>query len=273
MLLPYRATVAVPVSKTTPSAAMVASESGVRRGVDLWYVLPVERSREGLGASAPKGAGSMAGRRALDLPLTLDWTGVRAQERRYEKNGQIYSQGDPAAAVMFIAEGDVRLSVVSHEGKEAILALLSKGHFFGEGCLVRHPVRISTATAMSRTHIMAIERREMTRVMHERPAFADAFLAHMINRNIRIEEDLVDQLFNSIEKRLARALLLLARYGEATETHRSLPRVSQELLAEMVGTTRTRINFFMTRFRRLGFIEYNGVLKVNNSLLTVVLSH
>jgi len=214
----------------------------------------------------------MAGKRGAEVQTALDWTGVRTQERRYERNRPIYSQGDPASTVMFIAEGDVRLSVVSHAGKEAVIALLARGHFFGEGCLVGHPVRISTATALSRSHIVAIKRPEMIRVMHARPAFADMFLAHMINRNMRIEEDLVDQLFNSIEKRLARALLLLARYGDATETHRMLPKVSQELLAEMVGTTRTRINFFMTRFRRLGFIEYNGVLKVNNSLLTVVLS-
>jgi len=215
----------------------------------------------------------MAGRRGSNVPTTLDWTGVRAQELKYEKNGQVFSQGDPAYTVMFIAEGDVRLSIVSHAGKEAIIALLARGHFFGEGCLVGHPVRISTATAMSRSRILAIKRPEMVRAMHERPQFADAFISHMIKRNVRIEADLVDQLFNSIEKRLARALLLLARYGEATETHRSLPKVSQELLAEMVGTTRTRINFFMTRFRRLGFIEYNGVLKVNHSLLTVVLSN
>ena len=194
------------------------------------------------------------------------------EQRTYDKHAAIYAQGDAAEAIMYIAEGDVRLSVVSHAGKEATIALLERGHFFGEGCLVGHPVRLSTATAMCPSLILALERREMMRVMHERPAFADAFLAHMIKRNMRIEEDLVDQLFNSTEKRLARALLLLARYGDATEAHRTLPKVSQELLAEMIGTTRTRINFFMTKFRRLGFIEYNGVLKVNNSLLTVVLS-
>jgi CRP/FNR family cyclic AMP-dependent transcriptional regulator len=214
----------------------------------------------------------MASRQGTDVPGIFNWTGVRVEHRTYEKNAPIYSQGDAASAVMFIAEGDVRLSVVSHAGKEATIALLEHGQFFGEGCLVGHPVRLSAATAISPSRILAVERREITRVMHERPAFADAFLAHMIKRNMRIEEDLVDQLFNSIERRLARALLLLARYGEATETHRTLPKVSQELLAEMVGTTRTRINFFMTKFRRLGFIEYNGVLKVNNSLLTVVLS-
>ena len=213
----------------------------------------------------------MAAKRGAGLPATIDWSGVRVEQRTYERNAPIYSQGDPASAVMYVAEGDVRLSVVSHAGKEATIALLECGHFFGEGCLVGHPVRMSAATAMCSSRILAVERREITRVMHERPAFADAFLAHMIKRNMRIEEDLVDQLFNSIEKRLARALLLLARYGVATETHRSLPKVSQELLAEMVGTTRTRVNFFMTKFRRLGFIEYNGVLKVNNSLLTVVL--
>jgi CRP/FNR family transcriptional regulator, cyclic AMP receptor protein len=214
----------------------------------------------------------MAARRATGVRASFDWTGIRVEQRTYNRHASIYVQGDSAAAVMYIAEGDVRLSVVSHAGKEATIALLETGHFFGEGCLVGHPVRLSTATAMCPSVILALERHEMMRVLHERPAFADAFLTHMINRNMRIEGDLVDQLFNSIEKRLARALLLLARYGDATETHRTLPKVSQELLAEMVGTTRTRINFFMTKFRRLGFIEYNGVLKVNNSLLTVVLS-
>lgn len=213
----------------------------------------------------------MVATRAAGLPASFDWAGVEVDERTYEKNAPIYSQGDTASTVMYIAEGDVRLSVVSHAGKEATIALLERGHFFGEGCLIGHPVRISAASAMCASRILGVERLEMIRVMHERPAFADAFLAHMIKRNMRIEEDLVDQLFNSIEKRLARTLLLLARYGDATETHRTLPKVSQEILAEMVGTTRTRINFFMTRFRRLGFIEYNGVLKVNHSLLTVVL--
>jgi CRP-like cAMP-binding protein len=205
------------------------------------------------------------------IPATLEWTDTKAEHRDYRQGACIFAQGDPAPTVMYIAEGDVRLSVVSHAGKEAIIGLLERGHFFGEGCLVGHPLRVSTATAMSPSKIIMIARTEMIRVMHERPGVADAFLAHMVTRNIRIEEDLIDQLFNSTEKRLARTLLLLARYGEATPTHRALPKVSQELLAEMIGTTRTRVNFFMNKFRRLGFIEYDGVLKVNNSLLSVVL--
>jgi CRP/FNR family transcriptional regulator, cyclic AMP receptor protein len=205
------------------------------------------------------------------LPAALDWTNVEAEHRTYGRGGVIFAQGDQSTTVMYIDGGAVRLSVVSHAGKEAIIGLLERGHFFGEGSLVGHCVRMATATAMSPCKIIAVERTEMIRVMHERPAYADAFLAHVVTRNIRIEEDLIDQLFNSTEKRLARTLLLLARYGEPTATDRTVPKVSQEFLAEMVGTTRTRINFFMNKFRRLGFIEYDRELKVNNSLVSVVL--
>ena len=163
------------------------------------------------------------------------------------------------------------MSVVSHAGKEAVVAMLEAGHFFGEGCLAGQPRRMATAMTVVPCTILAVEKQEMVRQLHARPAFADRFLSHMLTRNIRIEEDLIDQLFNSSEKRLARTLLLLARYGEPEASHRKLPRVSQETLAEMVGTTRSRVNFFMNRFRKLGFIEYNGGLKINNSLLSVVL--
>jgi CRP/FNR family transcriptional regulator, cyclic AMP receptor protein len=200
-----------------------------------------------------------------------DWTGIRAERREYEPAVTIFDQGDPALTVMYVETGAVRLSVVSHTGKEAIVAVLETAHFFGEGCLAGQPERMATATAMSSCTILAVEMQEMTRALHKRTRFADLFLAHMLTRNIRIEEDLIDQLFNSTEKRLARTLLLLARYGEPAASHRTLPRVSQELLAEMVGTTRSRVNFFMNKFRKLGFIDYNGVLKVNNSLLGVVL--
>lgn len=173
---------------------------------------------------------------------------------------------------MFHVDGGmVRLSVVSQAGKEAVIALVPPGHFFGEGCLAGQTVRMSTATAATPSTIAVLEQAEVVRLLRARASFADAFLVHMLKRNIRIEEDLIDQLFNSTEKRLARALLLLARYGEPEANHRALPRVSQQLLAETVGTTRSRVNFFMNKFRRLGFIEYNGTLKVNNSLLTVVL--
>ena len=204
-------------------------------------------------------------------PPRVDWAGISATEHKYAPRATIFTQGDPAAGVMFVRSGAVRLSVVSHSGKEAVVAVLEAGHFFGEGCLASQANRMATATAMTACEIAAVEKLEMVRQLHARPAFADAFLAHMLTRNIRIEEDLIDQLFNSTEKRLARTLLLLARYGEPEASHRALPKVSQELLAEMVGTTRSRINFFMNKFRKLGFIEYNGALKIHNSLLSVVL--
>jgi CRP-like cAMP-binding protein len=172
---------------------------------------------------------------------------------------------------MFVRDGTVRLSVLSHTGKEAVVAVLNAGHFFGEGCLAGQTRRMATASTIDRSAIIIVDKDEMVRQLHARPAFADRFLSHMLTRNIRIEDDRIDQLFNSSEKRLARTLMLLARYGEPGASHRVLPKMSQETLAEMVGTTRSRINFFMNKFRKLGFIEYNGELKINNSLLTVVL--
>jgi CRP/FNR family transcriptional regulator, cyclic AMP receptor protein len=201
----------------------------------------------------------------------VDWTGVRLQRVEHEPAAKIFAQGDPATSVMYVEKGAVRLSVLSHAGKEAVVALLEIGHFFGEGCLAGQLQRMATATAMAQSTILAVEKPEMMRQLHTAPAFADRFLTHMLTRNIRIEEDLVDQLFNSTEKRLARTLLLLARYGEPEASHRALPKLSQEVLAEMVGTTRSRVNFFMNKFRKLGFIDYNGDLKINNSLLSVVL--
>jgi CRP/FNR family cyclic AMP-dependent transcriptional regulator len=201
----------------------------------------------------------------------LDWTGVRTQTVEYKRGGTIFAQGDPATGVLYVEKGVVRLSVLSRAGKEAVVAVLDGGEFFGEGCLAGQPQRMATATAMSQATILNVKKQDMVRHLHAHPTFADRFLAHMLTRNIRIEEDLIDQLFNSSEKRLARTLLLLAHYGDRETTHRELPRVSQELLAEMVGTTRSRVNFFMTKFRKLGFIEYNGGLKINNSLLSVVL--
>jgi CRP/FNR family cyclic AMP-dependent transcriptional regulator len=204
-------------------------------------------------------------------PAVIDWAGVRLERVEYEAGRTIFTQGDPASSVMYVAQGTVRLSVLSHAGKEAVIAVLDDNHFFGEGCLVGQPHRMATASAMAPCTIVIVEKPEMVRQLHAQPAFADRFLTHMLTRNIRIEEDLIDQLFNSSEKRLARTLLLLARYGEPEASHRTLPRVSQETLAEMVGTTRSRVNFFMNKFRKLGFIEYNGGLKINNSLLSVVL--
>jgi CRP/FNR family cyclic AMP-dependent transcriptional regulator len=204
-------------------------------------------------------------------PAVVDWTGVRVQRVEYEPGAPIFTQGDPAVSVMHVVQGTVRLSVLSRTGKEAVIAVLDDGHFFGEGCLVGQPLRMATASAMTPCTVVIVQKADMVRHLHAQPAFADRFLTHMLTRNIRIEEDLIDQLFNSSEKRLARTLLLLARYGEPEANHRTLPRVSQETLAEMVGTTRSRVNFFMNKFRKLGFIEYNGGLKINNSLLSVVL--
>jgi CRP-like cAMP-binding protein len=212
-------------------------------------------------------------KRRAKLPAAplFEWTGVSTERVEHPPATVIFAQGDVATSVMFVEEGNVRLSVVSRTGKEAVLAVLDPHHFFGEGCLAGQPKRMATATAMSSCTILTIDKAEMSRQLHDRPAFSDRFLSHMLTRNIRIEEDLVDQLFNSSEKRLARTLLLLARYGEAETPERLLPKLSQELLAEMVGTTRSRVNFFMNKFRKLGFIEYNGGLKIHSSLLSVVL--
>ena len=215
-------------------------------------------------------------RRSKHAPATkpaalIEWPDVQVHRVVYEAKATIFAQGDPATSVMYIERGTVRLSVLSHAGKEAVIAVLEPGHFFGEGCLVGQTHRMATTSAMSACTIIVVEKGEMVRQLHAQPAFADRFLRHMLTRNIRIEEDLIDQLFNSSEKRLARTLLLLARYGEPEASHRALPRVSQETLAEMVGTTRSRVNFFLNKFRKLGFINYNGGIEVHSSLLNVVL--
>ena len=207
----------------------------------------------------------------FDVQAFLDSAGVARRVVEYRKSQKIFSQGDPAASVLYIQQGGVKISVVNESGKEAVVAMLGPGDFFGEGCLAGQPVCMATATAITPTTALAIEKNEMVRVLHEEHAFSDRFIAYMLARNIRVEEDLVDQLFNSTEKRLARTLLLLARYGKQNHPDTLLPRVSQEMLAEMIGTTRSRVNFFMTKFRKLGFIHYNGGLQVHNSLLSVVL--
>jgi CRP/FNR family cyclic AMP-dependent transcriptional regulator len=183
----------------------------------------------------------------------------------------VFAQGAPANSVFYVQEGGVKLSVISSAGKEAVVAMLGPGDFVGEGCLAGQLLRKGTAKAVTKTALLRIPKRDMVRMLHEHSTFSDRFIAHMLARNIRIEEDLVDQLFNSSEKRLARALLLLARYGKEDTTPRVLPKFSQETLAEMVGTTRSRVNFFMNKFRKLGLIEYNGGIKVNSSLLSIVL--
>jgi len=188
---------------------------------------------------------------------------------QYQPGAVVFSQGDPCDDVRYIQKGGIKLSVLSRTGKEAVVAMLTAGDFFGEGALAGQSVRIGTATAVTPTTVLIIEKETMTSLLHEEPAFSDRFLAHMLGRNLRIEADLVDQLFNSSEKRLARTLLLLARYGQTNNPQRT--KLSQETLAEMVGTTRSRVNFFMNKFRKLGLIEYNGGLKINSSLLGVVL--
>jgi CRP/FNR family cyclic AMP-dependent transcriptional regulator len=210
-------------------------------------------------------------RPAFDAETFLGSAGVARKVVEYRKSEKIYSQGDSTKNVMYIQKGAVKLSVVNGAGKEAVVAILGPGDFFGEGGMAGQSVRMGTATAITSTSLLVIEKQEMIRVLHEEHAFSDRFTAYMLARNIRIEEDLVDQLFNSSEKRLARTLLLLARYGVEDEPKRMLPKVSQEMLAEMIGTTRSRVNYFMNKFRKLGFIQYNGGLHINTSLLSVVL--
>ena len=207
----------------------------------------------------------------FDAKAFLDTAGVSRKVAEFKKKETIFSQGDPAKNVLYIQKGGVRLSVVNETGKEAVVAVLGPGDFFGEGCLAGQPIRIGSATAIAATGVLMIEKKEMMRVLHAEHEFSDRFIAHMLSRNIRVEEDLVDQLFNSSEKRLARTLLLLARYGTEDKPQVVLPKISQEMLAEMVGTTRSRVNFFMNKFRKLGFIKYNGTLQINTALLSVVL--
>ena len=209
----------------------------------------------------------------LDEPLAL-WrnsAGVARRIVRFARGATVFAQGAQAHSVFYIQDGGVKLSVLSSAGKEAVVAMLGPGDFFGEGCLAGQSQRMGTATALVPTTVLRIQKREMMRTLHDQSTLSDRFISHMLARNIRIEEDLVDQLFNSSEKRLARTLLLLARYGDEERPQRLLPKLSQETLAEMVGTTRSRVNFFMNKFRKLGFIKYNGGLKINSSLLSVVL--
>jgi CRP/FNR family transcriptional regulator, cyclic AMP receptor protein len=210
------------------------------------------------------------GRRAFDVESYLDATGPARKIVKYRAGDVVFSQGDPGNDVRYVQKGAIKLSVLSRIGKEAVVAMLAPGDFFGEGALAGQPVRIGTATAVVASHVLIIEKQAMIRLLHGEPAFSDRFISYMLTRNMRIEADLVDQLFNSSEKRLARTLLLLARYGQANP-QRTLPKISQETLAEMIGATRSRVNFFMNKFRKLGFIEYNGGLKVNSALLGVVL--
>src|ERR1700722_1592905 len=210
-------------------------------------------------------------KRAFDAQAFLDSAGLARRVVEYRKSEKIYCQGESTSDVLYIQKGEIKLSVVNEVGKEAVVAMLGPGDFFGEGGLAGQLVRVGTATATTPTTLLVIEKQEMIRVLHGEHAFSDRFVAYMLARNIRIEEDLIDQLFNSSEKRLARTLLLLARYGKQDEPSKVVAKISQETLAEMIGTTRSRVSFFMNKFKKLGFIKYNGGLHIDASLLSVVL--
>jgi CRP/FNR family cyclic AMP-dependent transcriptional regulator len=207
----------------------------------------------------------------FNAQVFLESAGIAKKILDFRRGETIFTQGDPCTHVFYIQKGNVKLSVLSKAGREAVVAMLGTGEFFGEGCLAGQPVRMGTAKATADSSILLIDKQRMVRLLHKQHAMSDRFIAHMLARNIRIEEDLIDQLFNSSEKRLARTLLLLARYGKHDNPVRAVPAISQETLAEMVGTTRSRVNFFMKKFQRLGFIDYTNGLKINDSLLTVVL--
>ena len=213
--------------------------------------------------SKPKGA--------FDVQAFLDSAGIARKIVAYRRGEVIFAQGDLCESVMYIQKGGVKLSVLSKTGREAVVAMLGPGDFFGEGCLAGQSVRMGSATAITASDVLHVNKAQMVRLLHKQHALSDRFITHMLARNIRIEEDLVDQLFNSSEKRLARTLLLLAQYGKEAGPQKILPRISQETLAEMIGTTRARVNFFMNKFQRLGFIDYKDGLKVHDALLTVVL--
>ncbi len=208
---------------------------------------------------------------AFDLKIFLTKANGGRTMADYSESGVIFSQGDPADAVFYIQKGKVKLTVLSRQGKEAVVAILGAGDFFGEGCLAGQPLRMGTAVSLAGCSVMRLNKADVIRALHEQPSFSEVFVAHLLSRNIRIEEDLVDQLFNSSEKRLARVLLLLANFGQEGTPQTVIPKMSQETLAEIIGTTRSRVSFFMNRFRKLGFIEYNGGLTIHSSLLNVVL--
>lgn len=208
---------------------------------------------------------------AFNVKVFLDSAGLGRTVCNFKTNETVFTQGDPSIAVQYIQEGGVKLTVVNKTGKEAVVAILGPGDFFGEGCLNGETVCVATATTVSPTTVLTIQKNEMIRVLHGEHDFSDRFIAYMLARNSRVQQDLIDQLFNSSEKRLARTLLLLAHYGAPGQPQKVLPKISQETLADMIGTTRSRVNMFMNKFRRLGFIEYNGEIHVNNSLLSVVL--
>jgi CRP/FNR family transcriptional regulator, cyclic AMP receptor protein len=229
------------------------------------------RSRSAVGVKATKASGTKSAK--FNPQQFLDSAGVARKMLAYRRDETIFSQGDVCEHVWYIQSGGVKLSVLSKTGKEAVVAMLGPGDFFGEGCLAGQTLRMGSATAVTPSAILRVDKEHMAQLLHKQHTMSDRFISHILMRNIRIEEDLIDQLFNSSEKRLARTLLLLARYGKQETPTRLVPQISQETLAEMVGTTRSRVNFFLNKFRKLGFIEYEAELpiKINSSLLSVVL--
>jgi CRP-like cAMP-binding protein len=209
--------------------------------------------------------------KAFDLKAFLNKANGGRTIATYRTNARVFEQGDPADAIFYIQKGKIKLTVVSKQGKEAVVAILGEGDFFGEGCLAGQPIRMASAAAISECTAMKLGKAIVVKLLREEPVFAERFLTHLLTRNIKIEEDLVDQLFNSSEKRLARVLLLLANFGKDTKPEEVIPKISQETLAGIVGTTRSRVSFFMNRFRKLGFIDYNGGLTIHSSLLNVIL--
>ena len=233
--------------------------------------MPPKPSKPSKPSKPPKPPAVRSAPPPFDVPAFLSSSGMASRAQRLARGAVLFVQGGAATDVYYIQEGGVTLAVLSSAGKEAVVGMLGPGDFVGEGCLAGQPLRIGTARAVVPTTVLRIQKAVMLKGLHEHTPLAEHFLTHMLSRNIRIEEDLVDQLFNSSEKRLARTLLLLARFGREDKLQRVLPKLSQETLAEMVGTTRSRVNFFMNKFRKLGFIEYNGALKVHSSLMSVVL--
>jgi CRP/FNR family cyclic AMP-dependent transcriptional regulator len=225
--------------------------------------------RKSIGVSSLQNEGSHD--RAFDVKHFLNSAGPGRRIRKFKREETVFCQGASSRTVIYIQEGSVRLTTVNTAGREAVIAILGPGDFLGEGCLAGQSICMATARTVAPTTVLLINKREMVRVLRKEHKFSDQFIAYMLTRNIRVEEDLVDQLFNSSEKRLARALLLLARYGTDGRPQKVLPKVSQEMLAEMIGTTRSRVNFFMNKFRKLGFIKYNGAIHIDNSLLSIVL--
>ena len=210
-------------------------------------------------------------KKPFNVKLFLNTVDGGRRVSEYRKNQRIFSQGDAADSVFYVKEGQVKVCVISQQGKEAVVALHGKGDFFGEGCLTGQPLRLATVAAMTDSVIMRIDKTAVVRLLHDEPKFSEMFMSYILARNARVEEDLVDQLFNSSEKRLARVLLLMANFGKEGRQEPVIAKISQETLAEMVGTTRSRVSHFMNKFRKLGFIEYNGTLEIHNSLLNVVL--